>query len=187
MTQGSLLLMRKSSKDFRRVSKESMYKSTRFKKKAIAVIQVTALLLLQVYSVLPVFGHFVAPVRYGTVCRCDHHLCGCPVDRIASRTCCCFRSGAMGRSMMDHHEMDHHKKESIPESDRERLARFVCPPCGNELDFVPASLEKIKFLRFAAASERPVLLWFFHPSDSGDTFQTRASEPLDPPPKFTTV
>jgi len=155
-----------------------MNQSSRFKRKATAVIQVTALLLLQVYSVLPVFGHFAAPVRHGAVCHGDHRLCGCPLDRIANRTCCCFKSGAMGKNTMDHHKM-----ESMPESEMERWARFVCPPCGNEPDFVPASLEKIKFLRFAATSERPVLPWVFDLSQSGDTFHTRANEPPDPPPK----
>ena len=155
-----------------------MYQSSRFKRKATAGIQVTALLLLQVYSVLPAFGHFVAPVRHGAVCHGDHRLCGCSAERIANRTCCCFKSGAMGMSMMDHHKM-----ESMPESDMERLARFVCPPCGNEPDFVPASFEKIKFLRFAATSEGPLLLWVFNLSQSGDTFPTRANEPPDPPPK----
>ena len=183
-TQSPLLLSKKSSKNSRRFSKGQMLQSSRFKKKAIAVIQVAALLLLQVYSVLPAFGHFVPAVRHGAVCRGDHRLCGCPVERIANQTCCCFKSGAMGRNMMDHHKMDHEKKESIPESDRERLPRFVCPPCGNEPDFVPASLEKIKFLRFAATSEGPVLLWVSNLLESGGTFKARSNEPPDPPPKF---
>jgi hypothetical protein len=170
--------MRKLSKGSQRVLKESMPQSSQFKKNATAVIQVTALLLLRVYSVLPVFGHFVAPVRHGAVCHRDHRLCGCSVEKIVNRTCCCFKSAETAMSMVDHHEM-----KSMPESGMERLARFVCPPCGNDPDFVPASLEKIKFLRFAATSEGPVLLWVFNLSHSGDTFHTRANEPPDPLPK----
>jgi hypothetical protein len=71
----------------------------------------------------------------------------------------------------------------MPGSDMNRLARFVCPPCGNQPDFVSVSLEKIKFLRFEAVSEGPILLWVLNLSASGDTFQTRGNEPPDPPPK----
>ncbi len=156
-----------------------MHRSSRITKKAAAVIQVTVLLLLQVYSVLPVFGHFVAPVRHGAVCRGDHRLCGCPLERIANRTCCCFKSSEMAMSRMDHHKM-----KLMTKSDMNRLVRFVCPACGNQPDFVRNSLEKIKFLRFAACSVRPILLWVFNLTEPGGTFETRSNEPPDPPPKF---
>jgi len=155
-----------------------MYQSSRFKRRFAAVAQVTALLLLQVYALLPGWGHFVAPVRHGAVCRGDHRLCGCPVERIANRTCCCFKSSEMARNMMEHHKM-----EVMPKSDIKRLARFVCPPCGNQPDFVSPSLEKIKFLRLEAGSENPYLPLIFNLAESGDTFQTRSNEPPDPPPK----
>ncbi len=159
-----------------------MYHSSRFKKRAAAVIQITALLFLQVYALLPGFGHFVAPVSHGAVCRGDHRLCGCPLERIANRTCCCLKSSEMAMNMMDHHKM-----ESMPGSEINRSARLVCPPCGTQSDFVSVSLEKIKFLRFEACSEGPDFLWVFNLLESGDTFQTRSNEPPDPPPDFTTA
>lgn len=159
-----------------------MIQSSQFMKSTAAVIQVTALLLLQVYSVLPVFGHFVAPVSHGAVCRGDHRLCGCPLERIANRTCCCFKSSAMVMGMVE----GHHKMESLPKSEANRWARFVCPPCGNQPDFVSVSLENIKFLRFAAISEGPDFFWIPNLRGSGDTFRTRSTEPPDPPPKFIT-
>jgi hypothetical protein len=79
--------------------------------------------------------------------------------------------------------IEHHKLKSMPGSDMSRLARFVCPPCGNQPDFVSASLEKIKFLRFEVTSEGPDPLWVFNLSGPGDAFQTRSNEPPDPPPK----
>jgi hypothetical protein len=174
--------MRKSWKWFHLISKGRMYQSSQFKKRTAAVIQVTALLLLQVYALLPGLGHFVAPVSHGAVCRGDHRLCGCPVERIANRTCCCFKSSAMAMGMMEHHQMN-----SMPGPDMNRLARFVCPPCGSQPDFVSVSLEKIKFLRFEAISEEPHFLWVFNLSESGNTFQTRSNEPPDPPPEFITA
>jgi hypothetical protein len=159
-----------------------MIQTSQFIMRAAAVIQVTALLLLQVYSLLPVFGHFVAPISHGAVCRGDHRLCGCPLERIANRTCCCFKSSAMVVGMV----AGHHKMESLPKSGASRLARFVCPPCGNQPDFVSVSLEKIKFLRFASISEEPEFFWVLNLPGSGDTFRTSSTEPPDPPPKFFT-
>jgi hypothetical protein len=152
-----------------------------FIKESTAVIQVTALMLLQLYSIFPAFGHFVAPPKHGAACRGDHRLCGCPLDRIANRTCCCFKSLEMARNLMEHH-----KKEFMPNSDIKRLARFACPPCGNQSDFISPSLENFKFLRLEAASEAPHLLWLFNLSESGDTYQTRSKEPPDPPPRSIT-
>ncbi len=157
-----------------------MYQSLQFKKRFAAVIQVTALLLLQVYALLPGLGHFVAPASHGAVCLGDHRLCGCPLEKIASRTCCCFKSAEMTGNMLGHHK---HKMELTPKADMERWPRYVCPPCGNQPDFVSASLEEIKFLRLEAASECPYLLWVFNLAETGDTFRTRSNEPPDPPPK----
>ena len=159
-----------------------MYQSSQFKKRAAAVIQVTALLLLQVYSVLPVFGYYIAPVRRAAVCHGDHQLCGCPLERIANRTCCCFKSSEMAMS-----RIDHHKTESMPNLDMRPSARLSSPSCGSQQDLSSVSLEKIKFLRFEATPERPAFLLVFKLSVSGSTFQTRSNEPPDPPPKFITA
>jgi hypothetical protein len=155
-----------------------MIQSAQFIRRAAAVTQVTALLFLQIYAALPAFGHFVAPGRAGAVCRGDHRLCGCPLERIANRTCCCFKSSEMAASGMEHHKM-----ESLPVSEIAPLARFVCPPCGAQPNFIFTSLEKIKFLRFAATPEGPDFLVGFNLSLFWNRFQSRSNEPPDPPPK----
>lgn len=162
-----------------------MSPSSQLKRRAVAVVQVVALLLLQVYSVLPVFGHFVSPVSHGPVCRGDHRLCGCPLERIANRTCCCFKSSEMAMNMMDHH-MNDHKMDSMSKSEMNRLPRFVCPPCGNQLSFVSANLEKIKFLRLSATPEGPDFPLALNQPISGELFESISKEPPDPPPKAVT-
>ncbi len=86
---------------------------------------------------------------------------------------------------MDHH-MDQNKIRSMPGSDINRMLRFVCPPCGNQPDFVPISLEKIKFLRLAAIPEGPDFASLFNLLISEDMFEARSKEPPDPPPKVIT-
>ncbi len=159
-----------------------MNKPSRLGKRTAALIQVIALLFLQVYSILPIFGHFVAPVRHSLVCCGDHQVCGCPLERILNRTCCCFRSAALIKNLMNHQK---DPADSISKTDLNRLARFVGPPCGNHQDLSFTSPENIIFLRFAAMPEGPDFHLAFVLSMSGDTFRTRSNEPPDPPPKFT--
>jgi hypothetical protein len=64
--------------------------------KTAAFIQITALLLLQFYSVAPLFSRNF--VSYARVMRCtgDHAKCGCSPERIAAHTCCCYQSKRLG-------------------------------------------------------------------------------------------
>jgi hypothetical protein len=64
--------------------------------KTAAFIQLTALMLLQIYSVAPVFSRNL--ISYARVMRCtgDHAKCGCSPERIAAHTCCCYQSKRLG-------------------------------------------------------------------------------------------
>lgn len=160
-----------------------MNKPSRLGKRTAALIQVVALLFLQVYSILPIFGHYVAPVRHGLICSGDHLICGCPLERILARTCCCFRSADLIKSLMDYRQ---DPTGPISKEDLNRLARFVGPPCGCHQDMSFVSPENIFFLRLAAMPEGPDFHLAFVLSMSGDTFRTRSNEPPDPPPKSIT-
>ena len=158
-----------------------MDKAARLRKRVATLIQVTALLFLQAYSILPVFGDFVAPPRHGAICSGDHQICGCPLEKIANRTCGCFKSGDLAKSLM---EQNKSQTRPISAADITRMARFVSPPCGDHPDINIASIEKIIFLRSAATPEGPDFLSALNPAVSGDPLRTRSNEPPDPPPKF---
>lgn len=147
-------------------------------KGAAALLQAAILVFLQVYSIFPAFRDFVAPFRHGAVCCGDHRICGCPLEKIVNQTCCCFKSAEIAKSLMDHH-----KNTTMSKSDINRLARFVSPPCGDQPDLNPPSIEKIIFLRFAATHAGPDFLLALYPPISGDPVRTRSNEPPDPPPK----
>ena len=158
-----------------------MDKATRLRKRVATLIQVTALLFLQAYSILPGFSDFVASPRHGDICRGDHQICGCPLEKIANLTCCCFKSADLAKSLM---EQNKSQTGSMSGADINRMARFVSPPCGDHPDINITSIEKIIFLRFAAAPEGPDFLSALNPAGSGDPLRTRSNEPPDPPPKF---
>jgi hypothetical protein len=163
-----------------RLLDKSMNKPSRLRKKIAALIQAAALLFLQLYSIPPLSGHFVAPVRHGLVCSGDHQICGCPLERILNRTCCCFRSADLIQSLMDHRK---DPSKPVSKADLNGLARFIGPPCGSHQDLSFTSPENIIFLRAAAMPEGPDFLFALNAPKSGDPFRTRSSEPPDPPPK----
>jgi hypothetical protein len=157
-----------------------MNKPSRMTKRTAALFQVSVLLFLQAYSILPVFGHFVAPVRQGLVCRGDHQICGCPLERILNRTCCCFRSAEIIKSLMGQQK---DPTKPISKADINRLARLVGPPCGNHQDMSFTTMENIIFLRSVFTPEGPDFHFSLNPPISGDSLRTRSIEPPDPPPK----
>lgn len=55
-------------------------------------VQLMALLLVQGYFLTPALLKLAKPAVAGKICSGNHQLCGCPPDRIANKTCCCFRT-----------------------------------------------------------------------------------------------
>ncbi len=157
-----------------------MCQSPQIKIKAAALIQITVFLLIPSYFLIPVFGGFIPSNNHGTVCRGDHGLCGCPLDRILNHTCCCFKSSELAKKRMNHHKMGFK-----PFPDIDRSLRFVCPTCSNHADVLPGFVEKILFLRFAPTTAIPCFLLVFLLTASGNGFQSWSEEPPDPPPKLT--
>jgi len=149
------------------------------KNRTAAVIQILVLFFVQVFPFFPVFGDFIYPARHGDVCRGDHRLCGCPLERIVSRTCCCFQTSEMATPIVKHPKM-----KSTPRLDIKRSPRFVSPTCNNPSNLIPGSLEKIKFIRIAAVPEIPYFPLALFLLVSGNRLKTWSKEPPDPPPKF---
>lgn len=61
-------------------------------KKTVALLQITAVVLLQLYAVAPLLSRNFAAHAGAERCNGDHAQCGCSSARIASCTCCCYQS-----------------------------------------------------------------------------------------------
>ncbi len=152
-------------------------------KKSGVLLQIAALLLLQLYIFLPSLAKAVTP--HGTTAHCfhDHRLCGCSPERIANHTCCCC----------SHHEpaeppccakKHHDEKPAARPVDAPSQRRISAAPCGSHPQFITASLDKIKFVRCASSAVMPDVLPSTYPLQSRGIFQRRSSEPPEPPPKI---
>jgi len=56
------------------------------------VLQITAMIMLLCTPHLPLLAHALAVRVQPGHCFMDHRLCGCSPERIAARTCCCYRN-----------------------------------------------------------------------------------------------
>ena len=155
------------------------------KKSTIVGIQLAALLLLQVYSSKPIFGLLIGPNNHSAVCQGDHRLCGCSPEKIANRTCCCFRYKSFPKACHLKMYCECESKSSVkPETSRG--PRLVCyPSCGGQPNLITASFERFLPIKFNPDLFNN-LLFYYHLVFRED-FQGRSKEPPDPPPKITAI
>ncbi len=153
-------------------------RSSRFRKIALAT-QIAALLLVQFYGLVPSLSlAFATPHRSG-LCRGNHVECGCSPERIASRTCCCYRHKPSCCDLDNYH------------GDAPAVARNTpappslgTTPCGSSANFVLPSVEQLKFVlpdSYLATLPGSFFLLLFPVKE---TVSGRVAEPPDPPPKL---
>lgn len=146
-----------------------------FAKTACVVAQLTALLLLQGYFLMPALLNLARPAVADKTCYGNHRLCGCPPGRIADKTCCCFRTS---------HACCHNEDAVSPaggDAD-DGAASLRNAPCGLFTDSGMLSLENHEFLMASSLPGKDV------PAASGcflpfpETLDDRLVDPPDPPP-----
>lgn len=64
--------------------------------KTAALLQITAILLIQFYAVAPLFSRRFIAYAHVVKCTGDHAKCRCSPERIAAHTCCCYQSKRLG-------------------------------------------------------------------------------------------
>src|SRR6266567_4522263 len=156
-------------------------------KKSGVFLQIAALLLLQLYILLPSLARAVTP-HDTSHCFHDHRLCGCSPERIANHTCCCCSQHEPAEQAEPaccagkHHA---HDEKIAARHDKTPAQRYVCAlPCGGHPQFITASLDKIKFIRFAASVVTPAVANASYPPPPRTIFESRSSEPPVPPPEI---
>lgn len=179
-------------------------------KKTSAYIQLLLMLLIQLYAAVPGYARlFVAAVTTEIHCSGDHVKCGCSVERVAAKNCCCYQNHKVKSEPSELHVL-------IPRAERNQ-ARSCCSknvqppvkksccspvlvneegqntddrpalssiPCGSDPRFAATALDTVKFL----PSGQPVIpMVSAYQSEYlflNVSYMSQSIPPPDPPPKL---
>jgi hypothetical protein len=151
-------------------------------------LQIAAMVMLLCTPHLPLLARGLAVPAQPGRCAMDHRLCGCAPERIASRTCCCFRnmksaetSGKPGfcdlrAKVHEHPDLDNDTPPASP--------RLISLPCGKDPQTISQVTSEMKYLRSARAplpTDRSALR---NPLLRRDSYLGPSLEPPVPPPKI---
>lgn len=150
-------------------------------------MQIAAMVMLLCMPHLPLLARtFVVPVQPKS-CAMDHRICRCSPERIASRTCCCFRN-------MEHAETSvklrchdlrtkPHEQHDLDEDTPPASHRLSSLPCGQNPQTISHSTSEKKYVRSAGAPLLTHRLLPYNISDHGDSYHSPSLEPPVPPPE----
>ncbi len=183
------------------------------KKNVGVLLQIAAMVMLLCAPYLPLLAGAASIHAQRGRCFMDHRLCGCSPERIASRTCCCFRNGMKSEGSVTSESCDvqtnaHAQCDLATEGpatsgccDVQTKAHAQCDlddaddlpsatprlsslPCGLDPQMISHAASELKYLR-STRGPLPAQLPAPHaPSPQGDTYQNPSLEPSVPPPKI---
>lgn len=144
-----------------------------------AIVQFVAIMILQSYFLLPLYRQLHLDHNTAIVCQHDHTLCGCSPARIASKSCCCFRTApscCQSKPRKETHDARVHDTSHDTHA-------VSTAPCGGDSEPGVVSPETLKFISQSAA----FLPISFTSIAYGQATETRVPgrslEPPDPPPR----
>lgn len=151
------------------------------------VLQITAMVMLLCLPHLPFLTPSLSVRGQPGRCAMDHRICGCAPERIASRTCCCFRSMKVSEVSAKHgqcalnakpHEHPNQADATPP------VHRLSCKTCGQDPRTIPNVTSDMKYL---CSTQVPLPMDRSAPCDilpMGDSYLNPSMEPQVPPPKI---
>jgi hypothetical protein len=151
-------------------------------------LQIAALVMLLCSPHLPLLARALALHAQPGRCAMDHRLCGCAPERIASRTCCCFRNGMPGEPPVKPGSCDLrakvHEHSDLDDGTPPASHRLSCLPCGQDPQMISQVAPEMKYMRTTWAS-LPVLKSGPHNTPPRwDSYLSPSLEPPVPPPKI---
>jgi hypothetical protein len=158
------------------------------KGKAGITLQIAIAVMLLCMPHLPLLvgtdGVQVQPKR----CAMDHRLCGCAPERIASRTCCCFRNMKFAeKSVEPGHCLLQAKAHEEPGPDADASAascRLSSLPCGQDPQMISHATSEMKYLCSARAPLPMDRSAPYNTPPCGDGYLGPSLEPPVPPPEI---
>ncbi len=189
-------------------------RSTALKKTAV-VFQIMAIVLLQIYAVVPlIFKSFTA--HAGSIkCVGDHKKCGCSPFKVSSQACCCYKSGQIAKTVFstdDHASKSDLRENSVADAasvpvEKQKscciglsseattasqdktdktIPEIKSGSCFGDPDQILISLEKSKFIQQQLFNNPPQFSSFVK-YHQANTFHDRFLEPPVPPPQNSIV
>jgi len=143
--------------------------------KAVLLLQITALLLIQTYTFAP-FSTASIPSEAEDEGSISHRRCGCPPERILSRTCCCFlANGSCSRNKNSAKELRRGK---------DNATIYLCAaPCGWPANLNINSAVNFEFLG-AYFTFAPIIRSAIVAQGIQETLGGQFSRPQVPPPEI---
>lgn len=151
-------------------------------KSLLVSVQLLAIILLQLPTFAPLLVKAFSFHPRGSVCYHDHRLCGCSPDRIANRTCCCFRNAESSAVTVDRgQEYDddsccHHEQHT---STPRHLLTMM--PCGAASPLFMAFVQDYLFVHNSGGTSSPVVLNLLFFESPGTLRQGYFAPPVPPP------
>lgn len=150
-------------------------------------LQIAAMVMLLCLPHLPFLTHALGVHAQPGRCAMDHRICGCAPERIASRTCCCFRNMKATETSVEHGQCDlrakHHEQHDLDNTPA-ASHRLSSLPCGRDPQMTPHVKLEIKYLRSAQAPLPTYGSAPYNELPRGDNYLNPSLEPPVPPPKI---
>jgi hypothetical protein len=161
--------------------------SCRSRRKVGVALQITAMVMLLCTPHLPLLAHSLDARLQPGHCAMDHRICGCAPERIATRTCCCFRNMKHAAASVKPGFCHLAKAHAEPDTDNDTPPashKLSSLPCGSKPQMISQVTSEMKYLR-SIRVPLPMYRSAPHNIPSGrDSYLSPSLEPLVPPPKI---
>ena len=157
-------------------------------RKVGVTLQIAAMVMLLWTPHVPLLVRALAVQAQPGRCAMDHRICGCAQERIASRTCCCFRNMKLAETQIapGHCALraKAHEQPALDGDTPPASYRLSSLPCGHDPQMISHVTSEMKYLRSTRAP-LPTHRSAPHNTPSRrDSYLSPSLEPPVPPPKI---
>lgn len=157
------------------------------KGKFAIALQIAAMVMLLCTPHLPLLARALAVPAQPGRCAMDHRICRCSPEKIALRTCCCFRNMKSAKTSVKLRCYDlrakPHEQHDLDEDTPTASHRLSSLPCGQDPQMISHATSEMKYVRSTGAPLPTHRLVPHNIPNRGDSYHSPSLEPLVPPPE----
>jgi hypothetical protein len=150
-------------------------------------LQIAAMVMLLCTPHLPVLARALAVPAQPGRCAMDHRICRCSPEKIALRTCCCFRNMKRAETSVKLRCCDlrakPHEQHVLDEDTPPASHRLSSLPCGQDPQMISHATSEMKYVRSTGAPLPTHGLVPHNIPHRGDSYHSPSLEPPVPPPE----